>query len=46
VVQGTPFGLGPAFRISYATATTALEEAGCAHTALLREFEIAAQAVA
>jgi aspartate aminotransferase len=27
VVQGTPFGFGPAFRISYATATTALEEA-------------------
>ena len=27
VVQGTPFGWGPAFRISYATATTALEEA-------------------
>src|SRR5262249_58024935 len=27
VVQGTAFGLGPAFRISYATATTALEEA-------------------
>jgi aspartate aminotransferase len=27
VVQGTPFGVGPAFRISYATATTALEEA-------------------
>jgi aspartate aminotransferase len=27
VVQGTPFGLGPAFRISYATATAALEEA-------------------
>jgi aspartate aminotransferase len=27
VVQGTPFGHGPAFRISYATATTALEEA-------------------
>ncbi len=27
VVQGTPFGLGPAFRISYATATTALEKA-------------------
>jgi len=27
VVQGTPFGQGPAFRISYATATTALEEA-------------------
>jgi aspartate aminotransferase len=27
VVQGTSFGLGPAFRISYATATTALEEA-------------------
>jgi aspartate aminotransferase len=29
VVQGTPFGFGPAFRISYATATTALE-AACA----------------
>jgi aspartate aminotransferase len=27
VVQGTPFGFGPAFRISYATATKALEEA-------------------
>ncbi|HYA04913.1 MAG TPA: pyridoxal phosphate-dependent aminotransferase, partial [Xanthobacteraceae bacterium] len=27
VVQGTPFGLGPAFRISYATATSALEQA-------------------
>jgi len=27
VVQGTPFGLGPAFRISYATATTALQDA-------------------
>jgi aspartate aminotransferase len=27
VVQGTPFGFGPAFRISYATATSALEEA-------------------
>jgi aspartate aminotransferase len=27
VVQGTPFGQGPAFRISYATATTALQEA-------------------
>ncbi len=27
VVQGTPFGYGPAFRISYATATPALEEA-------------------
>jgi aspartate aminotransferase len=27
VVQGTPFGWGPAFRISYATATAALEEA-------------------
>jgi aspartate aminotransferase len=27
VVQGTPFGVGPAFRISYATATPALEEA-------------------
>jgi aspartate aminotransferase len=28
VVQGAAFGLGPAFRISYATATPALEEAG------------------
>jgi len=28
VVQGSAFGLGPAFRISYATATSALEEAG------------------
>src|SRR5436189_558028 len=27
VVQGTPFGQGPAFRISYATGTTAVEEA-------------------
>ena len=27
VVQGTPFGFGPAFRVSYATATVALEEA-------------------
>ncbi|MPZ57328.1 MAG: aminotransferase class I/II-fold pyridoxal phosphate-dependent enzyme [Rhizobiales bacterium] len=27
VVQGTAFGLGPAFRISYATATDVLEEA-------------------
>ncbi|MGZ5828941.1 MAG: aminotransferase class I/II-fold pyridoxal phosphate-dependent enzyme, partial [Xanthobacteraceae bacterium] len=27
VVQGTAFGAGPAFRISYATATSALEEA-------------------
>ncbi len=27
VVQGTAFGVGPAFRISYATATSALEEA-------------------
>ena len=27
VVQGTPFGLGPAFRISYATATTTLQDA-------------------
>jgi aspartate aminotransferase len=27
VVQGTPFGVGPAFRVSYATATSALEEA-------------------
>jgi aspartate aminotransferase len=28
VVQGSAFGLGPAFRISYATATSSLEEAG------------------
>ena len=28
VVQGVAFGLGPHFRISYATATEALEEAG------------------
>jgi aspartate aminotransferase len=27
VVQGTPFGVGPAFRLSYATATAALEKA-------------------
>jgi aspartate/methionine/tyrosine aminotransferase len=27
VVQGTAFGLGPAFRISYAVATPVLEEA-------------------
>jgi aspartate aminotransferase len=27
VVQGTPFGVGPAFRISYATKTSDLEEA-------------------
>jgi aspartate aminotransferase len=27
VVQGTAFGLGPAFRISYATSTSALDEA-------------------
>ena len=27
VVQGTPFGVGPAFRISYATKTEDLEEA-------------------
>jgi aspartate aminotransferase len=27
VVQGTPFGVGPAFRVSYATATNALEAA-------------------
>ena len=27
VVQGTAFGLGPAFRISYATATDTLEDA-------------------
>ena len=27
VVQGTPFGFGPAFRISYATKTEDVEEA-------------------
>ena len=27
MVQGTPFGFGPAFRISYATKTEDLEEA-------------------
>jgi aspartate aminotransferase len=27
VVQGTPFGFGPAFRISYATKTADVEEA-------------------
>ena len=27
VVQGTPFGVGPAFRISYATATASLQQA-------------------
>jgi len=27
VVQGTPFGVGPAFRISYATATSSLRQA-------------------
>jgi hypothetical protein len=27
VVQGMPFGVGPAFSISYATAIVALEEA-------------------
>ena len=27
VVQGTPFGVGPAFRISYATATSSLQQA-------------------
>jgi aspartate aminotransferase len=27
VVQGTPFGVGPAFRVSYATAISALEQA-------------------
>ena len=28
MVQGSAFGQGPAFRISYATATELLEEAG------------------
>ena len=36
VVQGTPFGVGPAFRISYATATSALRRGLRAHPALLR----------
>ena len=42
VVQGTPFGLGPAFRISYATATPPLEEACRAHPALLRQLALVA----
>ena len=40
VVQGTPFGFGPAFRISYATATTRARGSLRAHPALLRQFEI------
>ncbi len=36
VVQGSAFGQGPAFRISYATATELLEEAGTPHPARLR----------
>jgi len=38
VVQGTAFGLGPNFRISYATKTEDLP----AHPAVLRQFEVAA----
>ena len=41
VVQGTPFGFGPAFRISYATATPRARGSLRAHPALLRQFEIA-----
>ena len=40
VVQGSAFGLGPAFRISYATKTADLEEACTPHPALLRQSEI------
>ena len=46
VVQGTPFGQGPAFRISYATATTARRRGLRPHPALLRQSEIATRAVA
>ena len=41
VVQGAPFGFGPSFRISYATATTRAGRGLRAHPALLRQFEIA-----
>ena len=37
VVQGSAFGLGPAFRISYATATPAAGRGLPAHPALLRQ---------
>ena len=37
VVQGSAFGLGPAFRISYATKTTDARRGVRAHPALLRE---------
>ena len=37
VVQGTPFGFGPAFRISYATKTERRRRGVPAHPALLRE---------
>ena len=37
VVHGSAFGLGPNFRISYATSTALLEQAGQPHPALLRQ---------
>ena len=40
VVQGAPFGWSPAFRISYATATTRAGGGLHAHPAFLRQFAI------
>ena len=40
VVQGSAFGLGPHFRISYATSTAALEDACAPHPALLRRAAV------
>ena len=40
VVQGTPFGFGPAFRISYATETERRGGGLPAHPAFLRQFEM------
>ncbi len=40
VVQGTPFGFGPAFRISYATKTERCRRGVPAHPALLRQSAI------
>ena len=42
VVQGTAFGVGPAFRISYATATSSLAGSLRAHPALLRRATVGA----
>ena len=44
VVQGTPFGFGPAFRISYATKTEDARRGLPPHPALLRQSEIALSA--